>query len=69
MTRSVVVTGTALGWDARLVRGRLPCKRQEWCDHVCPVRPGDPTGDRNQQPSASTETAPGHSGDGQSDQH
>lgn len=53
----------ALGWDACLVCGCLPSKRQEWCHHVSPVRHRDPAGDRHQQPSAQAEAAAGHPGD------
>ena len=54
-----------VGWYAGLVCCGMSRECQEWCDHVCPVRPGDPAGDWHQQPSSQAETASGYSGDGQ----
>lgn len=53
----------ALGWDACMVCGCLPSKRQEWRHHVGPVRHRDPAGDWHQQPPAQAEAAAGHPGD------
>lgn len=52
----------AVGGHAGLVRGGVPSQREERGHHVGAVRHGDPKRNRNQQPFAPPQAAPGHPG-------
>ena len=57
-----------LGRNARVVRRRLPRKRQVWRDHVRLVRHRDPARDRDLESAASTQTSAGDSRNGFADE-